>query len=126
MPRTNTTFRTSDIPALTLLDRPAVKSWWAGLWRGLVVDQSAKHYKAMRSAIWLYMYLLLHADRQTGVLTRKLATIARDMQVNIRTIQYWFAKLRKAGYVIVRNSGRSLEICIQKWKPLRRRHHKHG
>ena len=96
------------------------------MWRGLVVDQSAKHYKAMRSAIWLYMYLVLHADRQTGILTRKLATIARDMQVNIRTIQYWFAKLRKAGYVMVRNSGRSLEIRIQKWKPLRRKHHKHG
>jgi predicted mannosyl-3-phosphoglycerate phosphatase (HAD superfamily) len=31
----------------------------------------------------------------------------------------WLARLRKSGYVIVRNSGRSLEIHIQKWKPLK-------
>ena len=118
----NSAFRRSDVPTLTFLNNPAAKSWWAALWRGLIVDKSAKHYKAMGSAIWLYMYLLLHADRRTGILARKIATIAKDMHMSERTVQYWLARLRKAVYVIVRNSGRSLEIHIQKWKPLRIRH----
>jgi Helix-turn-helix domain len=104
---------------MTFLNHPAAKSWWAALWRGLIVDQSAKHYKAIGSAIWLYMYLLLHADRRTGILARKIATIAKDMHLSERTVQYWLARLRKARYVIVRNSGRALEIHIQKWKPLK-------
>jgi DNA-binding transcriptional ArsR family regulator len=115
-------FHRSDIPTLTLLNNPAAKSWWAALWRGLIVDKTAKHYKAMGSAIWLYIYLVLHANRTTGILARKIATIAGDMHMSERTVQSWLARLRKAGYVIVRNSGRSLEIHIQKWKPLKIRH----
>jgi DNA-binding MarR family transcriptional regulator len=96
------------------------------LWRGLIVDKTAKHYKAIRSAVWLFMYLLLHADRKSGVLSRKIETIAKDMQVDRRTVQYWLTRLRTAGYITVRNSGRSLEIRIQKWKPLRIRDRKHA
>ena|ERR1044072_2034834 len=119
MTLTSSPVHISQIANLDFLTDPKAKSWWAALWRGLVVDRSAKHYKAMRSAIWLYMYLVLHADRSTGILTRKIATMAKDMQVNPRTVQYWLSRLRKTKYVTVRNSGRALEIHIQKWKPLR-------
>ena len=117
--RTTSSFQRASFPTMAFPNHPATKSWWAALWRGLIVDKSAKHYKAMGSAIWLYMYLLIHADRQTGILARKISTIARDMHMSKRTVQYWLARLRKAGYVIVRNSGRSLEVHIQKWKPLK-------
>jgi len=97
------------------------KTWWAGIWRGLVVDSKAKHYKAMRSALWLLVYFIIHADRRTGTLFRKQETIARDMGVSTRTIRYWLATLRRCGYVKIEAStgSSSISIHIQKWKPLK-------
>jgi len=82
------------------------------------VPQGYKHYKAMGSALWLFSYLLLHADRKTGRLIRKLETISKEMGINQRTIRYWFGRLRKQGYITTKHTGRSSEIFIQKWKPL--------
>jgi hypothetical protein len=96
----------------------AAKTWWAPMWRGLVADPSAKHYKAMRSAIWIYLYLLLHADRRTGLLQRRISTISAHTGIKPRTIQYGLWKLRCAGYISVHNSGRALTVLIQKWKSL--------
>ena len=93
-------------------------TWWAPLWRGLVVPQGYKHYKAMGSALLPFSYLLLHADRKTGRLIRKLETISKEMGINQRTIHYWLGRLRKHGYINTKHIGRSSEIFIQKWKPL--------
>lgn len=97
------------------------KTWWAGVWLGLVVDSKAKHYKAMHSALWLLIYFIIHADRRTGTLFRKKETIARDMGVNTRTVRYWLVTLRKEGYVKIESSKGSsaISIHIQKWKPLK-------
>jgi hypothetical protein len=93
-------------------------SWWAPVWRGLVVDPDAKHYQKLRSAVWLFLYLLIHADRRSGRLYRKHETIAKHMGIKPRTIRNWLSILRKQGYVLIQNSGRSLSIDIQKWKPI--------
>ena len=82
------------------------------------MPHGAKHYKVMGSAIWLFSYLLLHADRKTGRLIRKLDTISKERGINKRTIRYWMSKLRQHGYITTNHTGRSLEIFIQKWKPL--------
>jgi len=97
------------------------KTWWGGIWRGLVVDSQAKHYRAMRSALWLLIYFVIHADRKTGILCRKYETIAHDMGVSIRTIRYWLITLRRQGYIKTKASSGSsaLYIHIQKWKPLK-------
>ena len=93
-------------------------SWWAPVWRGLVVGSDAKHYQKMRSAVWLFLYLLIHADRRSGRLYRKQETIAKDMGISPRTIRNWLSILRRQGYVAIQNSGRSLSIDIHKWKPI--------
>jgi hypothetical protein len=92
------------------------KSWWAAVWRGLVVDESAKHYRRMDGALWLFVYLVVHADRKEGVLRRKYATVARDMGLKERTVRGWMTTLRRHGYVSVRSNGRGLVIHITKWK----------
>jgi hypothetical protein len=104
-----------------LIARPpsAEPRWWGAVWRGLVVDPAAKHYRAMRSALWVYVYLVVHADRRTGTLRRKLGTIARETGISPRVIQYGISKLRRGGYITTKNTGRFLEIGITKWKPLR-------
>jgi len=98
-------------------------SWWAPVWRGLVVEQSGKHYRAMHTAVWLYLYLLIHADRKTGKLYRLIGTIANDMGVKPPTVRRWLATLARHGYITRNRTGRALDITIERWKalpPLRR------
>ena len=102
-------------------NRASAEDWWAPIWRGLAVSPSAKHYKAMHTALWLFIYLLLHADRRSGKLYRRVDTIAVEMGIKPRAIRYWLTVLRKGKYIITSVTGRSLEITIEKWKPLKRR-----
>jgi len=97
------------------------RSWWAPVWRGLVVEASGKHYRAMHTAIWLYLYLLVHADRKTGKLFRRINTIAQDMGVGQATVRRWLAALAKHGYVTRSRTGRALDITIERWKRLQPR-----
>src|SRR5437870_2408858 len=92
--------------------------WWGPVWRGLFVDPTGKHYRAMGRALWLYGYLIVHANRRNGTLYRRIATVARDMQVSERTIQAWFAQLRRTGYIKTKTTGRALVIGIEKWRPI--------
>jgi hypothetical protein len=39
------------------------KQWWASVWKGLVMDAQAKHYRKMKHAVWLYLYLLVSGSR---------------------------------------------------------------
>lgn len=96
------------------------RTWWGPIWRGLFVDPTGKHYRAMGRALWLYGYLIVHADRKTGTLYRTVATIARDMQVSGRTVQAWLALLRRQSYIGTKTTGRALSIKIEKWRPIAR------
>ena len=96
-------------------------NWWTPLWRGLVVDPTAKHFRAMGSAVWLYLYFLVFANRSTGSLFRRNATITKDMGMSSRTISRWLNILKTGGYIEVRQTGRSLQISITKWKPIKKR-----
>jgi hypothetical protein len=98
-------------------------TWWGPVWRGLFVDPSGKHYRAMGRALWLYGYLIVHADRRTGTLYRRVATVAHDMQVSERTIQAWLALLRRQGYIKTKTTGRALTIRIEKWRPIMKAAH---
>lgn len=82
------------------------------------MDDQAQHYSRMKQAVWLYLYLLLNANRRTGLLLRKLHTIAGDMGVNRDCVIRWLSVLRAGGYVTTTNTGRSLTIQILRWKPL--------
>jgi hypothetical protein len=84
------------------------KRWWAAVWSGLVVDPEAKHWQRMKHAVWLYLYLVLHANRQTGFLVRKVRTIAADMGVKRGTVHRWLKVLRMHGYIVTVNTGRYL------------------
>lgn len=94
------------------------KQWWAPVWKGLVMDSEAKHYRTMKSALWLYLYFLLNANRRTGTLMRKIDTISNSMGITRDTTQRWLKVLRSAGYIQTVNTGRSLTIKITRWKAL--------
>ena len=92
------------------------KQWWAAVWTGLVMDQDGIHYYQMRNALWLFLYLLLNADRKTGFLVRKVHTICKDTGINRETILRWMMVLRKQGYIVTKSNGRCLQIQVKKWK----------
>ncbi len=94
------------------------KTWWAPLWRGLVVDPAGKHARGLKDSVWLLLYLILHADRRTGRLRCRLSIIVRDMGRPRRTIQRWMRRLRAQAYIEVRRTGRAPEIGILRWRPV--------
>jgi len=92
------------------------KQWWTPVWKGLVLDPDAKHYRRMKNAVWLYVYLLLNADRKNGCLLRKTDTIARDTGIKKDTVMRWLSVLRTGGYIATTSNGRSLSVQILRWK----------
>lgn len=102
------------------------KNWWIHIWSGLVLEKQAKHYKAIRQAIWLYLYFLIVANRQTGRLYRRLSTVASETGFHPRSIARWLKHLRETGYIETYSTGRFLHIAIAKWKPLGKRSNSAG
>lgn|SRR5574337_82334 len=98
------------------MDKKGQKHWWAPVWTGLVMDERGIHHKKIKSAIWLYLYLLLNADRRTGFLKRKINTISRDTGIKKSTVRLWMNILKQHGYINARSTGRCLIIEITKWK----------
>lgn len=94
------------------------KDWWAPVWKGLAMDSKAAHLQKMGNALWLFLYLLLNANRATGVLMRRIKTISQDMGLPRSTTCRWLKILREGGYIVTRSSGHSLTIGISKWRPV--------
>lgn len=92
--------------------------WWAHIRSGFVRDPSGKHHKALRQAVWLYLYFLVTANWKTGTLFRKTDTIVSETGFSARSIGRWLGSLRKFGYVKTNSTGRALTITIAKWRPI--------
>jgi hypothetical protein len=89
---------------------------WAAVWLGLVRDTEARHYKKMQKSIWLFLYLLLHANWETGFVVRRYKTIAADTGIKERTLRSWMTRLHQHKYIALKRNGRGLAIYILKWK----------
>ena len=114
----------SNITGHQLWNLPAVpasksQTWWIHLWAGLARDPTGKHYKAMGNAVWLYLYLLVSANRSDGVVLRRMETIVLQTGFSERSVTRWLQELREKGYIISTSNGRSLRITITKWRPSR-------
>jgi hypothetical protein len=92
------------------------KSWWSPVYRGLVADPDAKHRNRMGPALWLYLYLIMYANRQTGVVHRTQATIREETGYSLRSIQNHIRRLKHLGYISCAKKGRNLEFTLTKWK----------
>lgn len=93
-------------------------NWWAAVWCGLVVDPDGKHIRRLGPAGWLFLYLILHARRATGLVITRRKTIARRMRVPLRTVQRWLAKLEQYDYVEFEDDSSVLRLRIRRWKSL--------
>lgn len=84
--------------------------------RGLVADPKAAHYRRMRQAVWLYLYLLLAANPETGRRLLALPLVAQDMGFSEGTVRSWLGHLRKAGYVRVERIAGNTRVTLHRWR----------
>ena len=94
------------------------KDWWAPVWKGLVADESGKHLHRMRQSVWLFLYLVAYADRRSGALNHRIATIAKKTGASERSVRRWMNNLKKNGYISIAHTGRGHSIRILRWKTL--------
>jgi len=94
---------------------------WGPVWAGLVDDPRGKHAKRMGKAVWLYLYLIIHSNWETGRLVRTYETISNDMGIPDRTLKDWMSVLKKFKYVVIVRNPHSLSIQITKWEGIKRK-----
>jgi hypothetical protein len=85
--------------------------------RGLVVDPEAKHYRRMRQAIWLYLYLLLAAPPGSGRRLLDPGAVAQAMGLGETTVRSWLGHLRAGRYLSTEREGRRIWVQLTKWRP---------
>jgi len=83
---------------------------------GLVADPLAKHLRALRQAIWLYLFLLAAVGTAGGRLIDP-AEVGEVMGLSEGTIRSWLGQLRHKGYVACRRNGRHVWVKILRWRP---------
>ena len=81
---------------------------------GLVVDPRAKHFRAMKQAIWLFLYLISVADPQ-GIALIQIAIVSKEMGLPEDTIRSWLGQLRKNGYLDTLQQGEGVQVTISRW-----------
>lgn len=88
---------------------------WIKLKVGLARDP--KHRRTMGEGIWLYLYLVDHADWDTGVVDEfKDKDCAGDMEVSISWVRRHRRALEEATYIDTAPRGpKGLRVTITKW-----------
>lgn len=82
---------------------------------GLVADPGARHLRAMKQAVWLYLFLLA-AVGAGGERLVNPTDVAVAMGLSEATVRTWLGQLRKAGYLVLAREGRYVWVKITGWK----------
>ena len=89
--------------------------------RGVLLD--AGHYERMGSALWLYSWLILRQTHQTGSIGWVLGgapvsyrEIEEETGFNRRTLEGWFRRLRREGYIETSATPTGVVVRITKAK----------
>lgn len=71
-------------------------------------------------AFWLYVHLCTRASRKTGRCRVSLHRVAREKDMEIRTVQVWRAQLERLGLIVTsQKTGRSSEFLVIRHPELR-------
>src|SRR6201981_1781040 len=88
---------------------------------GVLLD--AGHYERMGSALWLYSWLILRQTHQTGSIGWVLGgapgsyrEIEEETGFNRRTLEGWFRRLRREGYIETSATPTGVVVRITKAK----------
>ena len=71
-----------------------------GKWGIVSADvPNVTHYNMIKQAIWLYLYLLIHASKKTNRVDLSVADIAAETGFKTETIAGWLGQLRKHNFI---------------------------
>jgi hypothetical protein len=71
----------------------------------LTVDSEAKHYHRLKSAVWLYLFILSSVHPKSGKLVLTLSDIATQAGIKEETVSSWLGHLRKWNYLLLSVTG---------------------
>lgn len=93
---------------------------WGPLWRGLVSDPTAKHYRRLKNGcLWLLLYAITTANPKTGKLVTTWGEIAKETGLSEQHIRSLAGHLRTKGYVNVVPHGQDqVVLVVAKWRPV--------
>ncbi len=91
---------------------------WNPLFKGLLHDPQATHFRRIMNAIWLYLYLLVSVHRDTGTMLSTMEKISADTGLDVETLSSWLGRLKHKGYVTVDIQGGELLFTVANWKRL--------
>jgi hypothetical protein len=81
--------------------------------RGLLEHPQALHIRRMRSAVWLYLSLLVRLPAGQNAVELDTAEIASAMGLPDGTVRSWLGHLRTRRYVNLQRSGESVRVRIR-------------
>ncbi len=91
------------------------RKFWIYLKREITTEPI--HRARMGECIWLFLYILDHADWETGtVFDWKDAQVAEEMGMPVDTLRRQRMKLQKRGYISCSQSLHSQHILILDWQ----------
>jgi hypothetical protein len=88
----------------------------SNLLKKLTVDSEAKHYHRLKSAVWLYLFILSSVNPRSGRLMITVPDIAAQTGIKEETVSSWLGHLRKWNYVSAKRQEESLLLKISGWK----------
>ena len=85
------------------------------LFRRLVKNPQARHYRRLKNGVWLYLYLVSYSHPGSGKCVTTNESIAKDMGLSPETIASWLGELRKWHYISIDKQGQKHLIKINHW-----------
>jgi len=74
-----------------------------------------EYRKKLGSAIWLYGYLIMNADRLTGKKNHRVKDMVANLRSNGKQVQRWLRKLENKGKIKTRRLSSGYHIAIENW-----------
>lgn len=81
--------------------------------RGLLEHPQALHIRRMRSAVWLYLGLLVRLPAGQNALELDPTEIASAMALPNGTVRSWLGHLRKHRYLDLQRSGETIRVKVR-------------
>jgi len=84
----------------------------------IVADMQGKHYRRLKNALWIYLYLVIYANPKNGKLTSTVTKIAISTGHQEETINSWLGNLKKWHYISIEKHGEELQFKVSQWKKM--------
>jgi len=80
--------------------------------RNLVLDGNGAHFQQIKIALWLYLYLVLSLNPETGKVLFDPRQGEKDTGIREETLRSWLGHLRRGGYLSVKKQDKGFLVKV--------------